>query len=663
MRRFAAILAVAAIVTMLSDDAFAQAKQPGPGKQNPTLERLRKVIIAGEKIARTLPQSQRTGPSRYAEYRLTLHKLELAARRDKRGRVSNDVLLKAAREGEKRLKLLTENEDAKKPRKGFQERAYIAETDGSIQPYFLHVPQTYKPDKAMPLLIFLHGYHSELDASTWEYLMLSPSLVEFCEDNGVILLMPFGRGNTEFMGPGEDDVLRTIRFVKKEYSIDEDRVILTGSSMGGSGALAIASHQPHLFAAVLLITARVDYYLWQGIKPTDLPLYKRLAIDRDYGLYLLPNLMHIPIQSYHGELDGEFATQAARLKELAKANGVTAKFVEFPDEGHQIWEPSFTHATWKKLALSARRPKAPKKVALRTYTMKYPRAYWVKIDGISRYDRGVEVDATVEKDGSLSIMTKNATGLVLGPGIPGIVPGRKFAAKVNGKARSLRADSNGIVKIELERAPPAKSKLRKSAAMPGMFRDVFTDPFIVVYPGGKDRAVQEFRKRAGSFVGDWFRYAHGMAPYLEDARVPPRMLLASNLILIGTPEANSTMKKFSGKLPVRVEGGFYHVGERKIPTKGNGIYCLYPNPVEPKRYLAIVDGVPYGPKLQMNHKFDFLPDFLIFRKDTKEDNTWFPTNEVLVAGYFDGNWQLSKDSTWFNEEAIARLAQDAPKKP
>ncbi|MBM4082690.1 MAG: hypothetical protein FJ278_23490, partial [Planctomycetes bacterium] len=123
-----------------------------------------------------------------------------------------------------------------RPDTGIIEKAYIADNDGSAQPYVVYVPQTLKRGEKVPLFVFLHGYASYLDKVNWVELMFSEELGNLCEELPMIAMLPFGRSNTEFMGVGEVDVLKAIELTKKFFPIDDGRVFISGGSMGGSGA-------------------------------------------------------------------------------------------------------------------------------------------------------------------------------------------------------------------------------------------------------------------------------------------------------------------------------------------------------------------------------------------------------------------------------------------
>jgi hypothetical protein len=59
-------------------------------------------------------------------------------------------------------------------------------------------------------------------------------------------------------------------------------------------------------------------------------------------------------------------------------------------------------------------------------------------------------------------------------------------------------------------------------------------------------------------------------------------------------------------------------------------------------------GPVWGQGLAGNHKYDMLPDFIVFTTDVVKDGT--DSNRAVCAGFFDQNWQLSEASTWHAPE-------------
>ena len=600
-----------------------------------------------------LTRSQRIGPGRFAEARLALRKAELLSMRANRF-YGERGLAKAVGQGEEALASLRRGKTAAERGAGFQERAYVSEIDGAVQPYLLYVPKRYDRAKRWPLLIFLHGYHPDLDPTNWIDYMYSPTLEQVCEREGVILLLPFGRSNTEFMGVGESDVLRVMDFVCGEYSVDPDRVILSGASMGGSGTFSIACHYPDRFAAVVAVTGRVDYYLWMKIRRDALPRFKQVQVDADYALELLPNVRNLPILVFHGEFDREFARQSARLKELAEKIGLNCEVVELKKDGHYIWSPSFDHPSFARVLRGSRRPQTPRTVLFRTFTLKYPGTHWVRIERLGEWGRMAEVRAEVDKGNAVNVKTRNVSVVRIGPGIPGIDVTGKLRVTLNGRRVRPVEVSKGVFRLTAAGAGRGVAGLVKTPRLSGPVREAYDAPFVVVYPSRRDGATGTDRANAVRLAREWHAYVQWVPAMVADAELTEDHIRRCNLVLCGSPETNTVLARIASKLPLRISGGEYHIGPHRFPVAGNGMQCIYPNPLNPRRYVLIVHGTAWGRQLQPNHKLDFLPDFIVYTSETVEDGTWFPTNRFLCAGYFDSDWKLSDRSTWLNTKGAGK---------
>ena len=55
----------------------------------------------------------------------------------------------------------------------------------------------------------------------------------------MLVLCPYGYGDTVFRAVGEDDIFRTMALVEKDFNVDKARVYLTGVSNGGLGAYEV----------------------------------------------------------------------------------------------------------------------------------------------------------------------------------------------------------------------------------------------------------------------------------------------------------------------------------------------------------------------------------------------------------------------------------------
>jgi poly(3-hydroxybutyrate) depolymerase len=85
-------------------------------------------------------------------------------------------------------------------------------------------------------------------------------------DHGLscVALRATGRGSgSVYQNYGEVDVLEAIEHVKAHYAIDDDRISVTGASMGGAATWYLISHYPDVFAAAAPYCGYCDYRLWE----------------------------------------------------------------------------------------------------------------------------------------------------------------------------------------------------------------------------------------------------------------------------------------------------------------------------------------------------------------------------------------------------------------
>ena len=152
--------------------------------------------------------------------------------------------------------------------------------------YALFVPSTYDKEKKSPLIIALHG----LGGNPQQFIK-TRGLMEQAEKRGYIVAAPMGYNERGWYGaPGlglkggktdpenlrelsEKDVMNVLALVKKNHSVDPDRVYLMGHSMGGGGTFHIGLKHADEWAALGPI-ARAIF----GHKPAELEKIKGLPV-------------------------------------------------------------------------------------------------------------------------------------------------------------------------------------------------------------------------------------------------------------------------------------------------------------------------------------------------------------------------------------------------
>ncbi len=137
--------------------------------------------------------------------------------------------------------------------------------------YTLYVPESYSPDKPLPLIIALHGGYGQGYEYVWTWLRPARS-------RGYAILAPKSADNTWDMSVPSIDtqsILRMLSEVTSEYAIDPARVYLSGLSDGGIFTYILGLEQSQLFRGLAPIAGvlhpAVDSMLRQG-RGKDTPM-------------------------------------------------------------------------------------------------------------------------------------------------------------------------------------------------------------------------------------------------------------------------------------------------------------------------------------------------------------------------------------------------------
>lgn len=220
------------------------------------------------------------------------------------------------------LDLIATGENPLKTRRGDIQWAYQSAVDKSFQPYRFYVPTNYDAKKKWPLVVALHGMGQDENSFFASAVYNNGELKRIAEARGYLVVCPKGRAPASmYMGPAETDVIDVLKAIKRDYSIDEDRVYLMGHSMGGYGSWSVAVNNPDLFAAIAPISGGGQPFVMMGLK----------------------KIAHIPWIVIHGDKDPTVSVEESRkMVKAGKDLGTEIKYIEVPGGNHiDIAVPAF----------------------------------------------------------------------------------------------------------------------------------------------------------------------------------------------------------------------------------------------------------------------------------------------------------------------------------
>ena len=197
--------------------------------------------------------------------------------------------------------------------------------DGAEFRYFVQLPPEYDPDRRYPCVVTLHGAgtspEEQIDWWAGSYDPNRRLRLGQATRRGYIVVAPaWGAANQTKYGYSQREhaaVLLALRDAQRRFSIDSDRVFLSGHSMGGDAAWDIGLAHPDLWAGVLPVAATADQYIkryWKNAK--GLPLY-----------------------FVAGQLDGNrLASNAPEIDRYMRYAGFDAMYVEYQGRGHEHFQ-------------------------------------------------------------------------------------------------------------------------------------------------------------------------------------------------------------------------------------------------------------------------------------------------------------------------------------
>jgi hypothetical protein len=183
----------------------------------------------------------------------------------------------------------------------------------------------------------------------------------------------------------------------------------------------------------------------------------------------------------------------------------------------------------------------------------------------------------------------------------------------------------------------------KTPQLSGPIKDAFRSPFCIVYgTTGTEDEKREVKANAERFRKEWRAFAKGWAPIFADTEVTNEIMTEKNLILFGESETNSIIADFANSLPIKWNRNEATIAGRTYSMKRRGLAFVYPNPKHPQRAVVVFSGVPWGDHLPSNHKWDLMPDFILYTRAPDMVDRMEKTNEWVTAGFFGTDWSLER---------------------
>lgn len=216
----------------------------------------------------------------------------------------------------------------------FEARTFTG-ANGETLGYRLFKPANYDAKQKYPLVLFLHGAG---ERGSNNVMQLKHGMKIFASDafqakHPCFIVAPQVPQNEKWSNvnwaeltnalpaePSRNMVLAmsALDALQKEFSVDAQRLYITGISMGGYGTWDAISRWPDRFAAAAPICGGGD--MAQASRLTKLPIW-----------------------CFHGDKDTAVPVLRSRnMIEAIKAAGGNPKYTEYPGVGHNSWDKAYS---------------------------------------------------------------------------------------------------------------------------------------------------------------------------------------------------------------------------------------------------------------------------------------------------------------------------------
>ncbi|AMV37887.1 redoxin domain-containing protein [Planctomyces sp. SH-PL62] len=197
----------------------------------------------------------------------------------------------------------------------------LRRTDGGESRYVVYIPGDYDAARPSPAILFLHGSGAIGTDGRGHIGALAKAIARWDGPFPFVTVFPQAPSGDWRPGSGHGDLaIAVLDDVLRQYSVDADRVALTGVSMGGEGTWALAAVYPERWSAIVPLCGGGD--------PKTVARFAR-----------------VPCWSFQGADDRMIPPSLSRemVRALRQAGGRSI-YTEFPGVGHNCWDRAYTRA-------------------------------------------------------------------------------------------------------------------------------------------------------------------------------------------------------------------------------------------------------------------------------------------------------------------------------
>ncbi len=218
--------------------------------------------------------------------------------------------------------------------------------------YQVYLPYQYTRNKKWPVILFLHGRDERgEDGLLQTDVGIATAIRRYMERFPVIVVFPQCPSDSHWTQPfmGKQALIALDKTIQ-EFNGDQQRIYLTGISMGGAGSWYLAANNPARFAAIAPICGWVVPPVNLASLPKLPEAVSKIMQEKDSYTAMAKLIGKTPVWLFHGDMDDIVAVnESQKMAEALKAIDTEIKYTEYNGVGHNSWDQAYAESdfiTW-----------------------------------------------------------------------------------------------------------------------------------------------------------------------------------------------------------------------------------------------------------------------------------------------------------------------------
>ena len=427
--------------------------------------------------------------------------------------------------------------------------------------------------------------------------------------------------------------------------------------MGGASTWNFAVHYTDLWAAAAPGAGFSESPKFLKLQVDTLPDFERKLLHMYDCIDWAANLSQLPVVAYSGEIDGQ--KQAADIMEKAMAKeGLKLTHVIGPKTGHSYEKNAKIEVNRLVDAHADKgRDPLPRKIRFVTYTLRYPKMFWVHVDGMGQHWEEARVEADIVNDNTVKVSTKNVTALTLNmpAGLCPLDQTRPPQVQIDGQ--TLNAGRRGQQSFLGQSLPQRRWRLERGCLRRRRFafasslscRAPLTTPSWTAFSWSGPRAKPTTKRLESGRKRRWpTRLSTGAASFVArlcKRTMPTCRTRTTSLRVTWSFGAIHTGNKLLarilslGKLPLTWTTEKIRFAGQEYASDHHTIAMIFPNPLNPKKYVVLNSGFTFREFDYLNNarQIPKLGDYAVLDLAIPADARR-PAG-IVTSGFFNERWE------------------------